>query len=110
MKALRLVLFGVVLGIFGLFSYFNWTVVPVALGSMIVDIRLPLVLLAAFVLGWLPTLLMHWAARSSWRRRLAKADRLLEDALSTGPRTTPVPAPMPLPSQAQPTVVPPAGA
>lgn len=87
MKALRLVLFGIVLALFALFSYSNWTPVPVVLpaGDRAL-VPLPLVVLVAFILGWLPVLLLHLAARSSWRRRNAKVERLLDDALSTGPR------------------------
>lgn len=90
MKALRLVLFGVVLALFALFSFSNWTRVPVVLpDGAIVSVFLPVVVFAAFVLGWLPVLLLHLASRASWRRRTAKVERLLDDALSTGPRVAP---------------------
>ena len=72
MKALRLILFGVVLALFVLFAYSNWTPVPIVLpdgGRALTP--LPVVVLVAFVLGWLPVLLLHLAARASWRRRTA---------------------------------------
>lgn len=90
MKALRLILFGIVLALFVLFAYSNWTRVPLVLpDGAIVSVFLPIVVLVAFVLGWLPVLLIHLAARASWRRRTAKVERLLDDALSTGPRAAP---------------------
>ncbi len=93
MKALRLILFGVVLAVFALFSFSNWTRVPVVLpDGAVVAVFLPVVVFVAFLLGWLPVLLLHLAARASWRRRTAKVERLLDDALSTGPRVA-VPAP-----------------
>ncbi len=93
MKALRLVLFGVVLALFALFAFSNWTRVPVVLpDGAIVAVFLPVLVALAFLLGWLPVLLLHLAARSSWRRRTAKVERLLDDALATGPRVA-VPAP-----------------
>lgn len=112
MKAVRWVLFGALLAAFVLFAIPNWRTVPVNLGTTVLDFNLPILLLLAFVLGWLPTLLMHWTARAAWRRRTAKVDRLLEEAQSVGPRTTPAAAapvvPLsPYPVQAQPTIVPP---
>lgn len=87
MKALRLVLFGVVLALFALFAFSNWNRVPVTLpDGTIVAVFLPVVVFAAFLLGWLPVLLLHLAARASWRRRTARVEKLLDDALSTRPR------------------------
>jgi putative membrane protein len=107
MNAVRWIVFGALLAVFVLFAIPNWTVVQVNLGTTLLDIRLPLLVLAGFVIGWLPTILMHWTARATWRRRTAKVDRMLEDALSTGPRTAPSPVLAPYPVQAQPTIVPP---
>lgn len=108
MKAVRLILFGALLAAFILFSIPNWTLVQINLAATILDVRLPLILLAGFLLGWLPTILMHWTARATWRRRTAKVDRMLEEAQSTGPRAAAIaPAVSPYPSQAQPTIVPP---
>ncbi len=87
MKAFRLILLGVVLALFALFSFSNWTRVPVMLpDGAVIAVFLPVVVFVAFLLGWLPVLLLHLAARASWRRRTAKVERLLDDALSTGPR------------------------
>ncbi len=93
MRALRLVLFGIVLALFALFAFSNWTPVSIVLpeGDRAL-VPLPAVVFVAFLLGWLPVLLLHLAARASWRRRTAKVERLLDDALSTGPRVA-VPTP-----------------
>lgn len=87
MQALRLVLFGIVLAVFALFAFSNWTPVPVVMpeGTRIL-MPLPAIVFAAFLLGWLPVLLLHFAARSTWRRRTARVEKLLDDALATGPR------------------------
>ena len=51
MKALRLVLFGIVLALFALFAFSNWTRVPVVLpDGAIVSVFLPVVVFAAFLL------------------------------------------------------------
>ena len=87
MRALRLILFGAIIALFALFAFSNWTRVPIVLpNGAAVSIFLPIVVLVAFLLGWLPVLLLHLAARASWRRRTAKIERLLDDALATGPR------------------------
>jgi putative membrane protein len=87
MKALRLILFGVVLALFILFAYSNWTPVDIILpNGSTAKTSLPVIVFVAFLLGWLPVLLLHLASRASWRRRTAKVERLLDDALLTGPR------------------------
>ena len=82
----------------------NWTPVPFALpNGAIVNIQLPLLLGAAFLAGWLPTWLLHVGTKAQLNRRLVKAgiiDRAGPSALSE----------MAVPSQAQPIIVPPAGA
>jgi uncharacterized integral membrane protein len=79
----------------------NWTPVPFRLpnGSMVI-VQLPVLLAGAFAAGWLPTWLIHLATKTQLKRRLAKACMV----------TAAEPRPSPLPSQAQPTIVPPAGA
>ena len=89
MKALRLILFGVFAALFALFAFNNWTAVDFHRpDGVVVKVALPIIVAVAFVLGWLPMLLLHWAARAQWRRRLVKSDRMLADALSTGPKGT----------------------
>ncbi len=99
MTILRWVLVTALAVAFLLLAVANWTPVPFRLpdGSM-VNIRLPLLLALAFVAGWLPTWLIHVGTKATLNRKLAKAG-LAE----------PTRASM-MPSQAQPTIVPPAGA
>jgi len=90
MSIVRWIVFGAALAVFVLFAFSNWTPVPLVLpdgGRGFVP--LPVIVFVAFALGWLPVLLMHLAARASWRRRTAKVERLLDDALSAGPRVAP---------------------
>ena len=99
MTILRWVLVTALAVAFLLLAVANWTPVPFRLpdGSM-VNIRLPLLLALAFVAGWLPTWLIHIGTKATLNRKLAKA------GIAEPPR-----API-MPSQAQPTIVPPAGA
>lgn len=89
---------------FLLLAVANWTPVPFRLpDGSIAFIQLPLLLAAAFIAGWLPTWLVHLGTSAQLKRRLAKAG-----AMTTEPRLSQIPSS--LPSQAQPTIVPPAGA
>ena len=102
MTILRWILATALAVAFLLLAVANWTPVPFRLpDGSIVNIHLPLLLAAAFVAGWLPTWLLHLGTRAQMRRRLAKAGTL--DSRGA-------PLPSSLPSQAQPTIVPPAGA
>ncbi len=76
----------------------NWTPVPFRLpdGAMVM-LPLPLLLGGAFVAGWLPTWLLLIGTKATLKRKLARTSTL--DL-----------RPPALPSQAQPTIVPPAGA
>lgn len=99
MTILKWVLITALAVAFLLLAVANWTPVPFRLpdGNM-VNVRLPLLLAAAFIAGWLPTWLMHLGTKAQMQRKLAKAGVFVEAR------------PSPLPSQAQPTIVPPAGA
>ena len=56
-------------------------------GETVADVKLPVLLLLAFLAGLLPTLLLHRATRWSLRRRLNSAERALSDVVA--PRETP---------------------
>ncbi len=63
-----------------LFTYGNWTSVPIRLWSgLIADVNLPLLVLVAFLLGYLPTTIYHHAVRWRLRQRLTTMERLLID-------------------------------
>ncbi len=101
MTILRWIMLTALLVAFLLLSVANWTPVPFRLpDGVVISIRLPLLLGLAFVAGWLPTWLYHLGALASLRRKAAKASRSA-DTLPGASR---------LPSQAQPIIVPPAGA
>ena len=62
-----------------LFTIGNWTTVQIKLwGGLIAEVNLPLLLLAVFLLGLLPTLLYHYTVRWRLRQRLATAQGTVE--------------------------------
>ena len=86
MQFLRTV-FWVVLAVLGvIFSFNNWTPVTINLWSgMVLDTHLPLLLLATFLLGLLPMMVLHRATRWSLRRRLDAANRTLTETQTVAP-------------------------
>jgi lipopolysaccharide assembly protein A len=56
---------------FMLFSIANWTVVTINLwGGLQADVKLPVLIAGAFLVGFLPTLIVYAARNWSLRRRL----------------------------------------
>ena len=74
-----------------LFAWVNWNPVTVNLwANLQADIKLPLLLVIAFAIGWLPTWLIMRARIWTFRRRLEASERQ-----SAPPATTNAPAPEP---------------
>lgn len=64
-----------------IFSVGNWTAVTINLwGDIQVDSKLPVLLFGAFLLGLVPTLILHRATRWRLKRRLDSTERALADA------------------------------
>jgi len=84
MQFLRTV-FWIVLAVVGvIFATANWTPVTLNLWSgMVLDTRLPVLMLVTFLLGLVPMMIVHRATRWSLRRRLDNANRALTEALPT---------------------------
>ena len=76
MQFLKTVFWALVAAIAALFCWVNWTPVTVNLWSDIqADIKLPILLLIAFLLGFLPTWLIMRARIWSHRRRIEAMER-----------------------------------
>ena len=72
-----------------LFAKANWNAVTLKLwGGLEADVKLPVLVLAAFLLGFLPTFIVYRARLWSVRRRLEPAERQVSFAPA---RPTPVP-------------------
>jgi lipopolysaccharide assembly protein A len=74
-------LFWVVIAVLAvIFSYNNWMPVTITLWSgVLLDTRLPVLLLATFLLGLVPYFILHRATRWSMRRKLENAERALAE-------------------------------
>lgn len=73
-----------------LFTYGNWTSVPIRLWSNIVaDVNLPFLLLLTFLAGLTPALLWGQTVRWRMRQRLTQAERIAYAPPAATPASTP---------------------
>jgi hypothetical protein len=103
MQFLKILFWCLLAFVAALFTYGNWTSVPIQLWSgMEALVKLPFLLLVAFLLGFLPTYLYQRALRWRLRQRLATNERALAEA-----RAVPPPSYVPAaPALADPVVAP----
>ena len=74
-----------------LFASVNWHSVTVTLwGGLAADIKLPVLVLGAFLLGFLPTFLLYRARMWTMRRRMEGLER--QRAVTPSPPASPAPA------------------
>ena len=75
-----------------LFASNNWTNVTINLwGGLQADVKLPVLVFAAFLLGWLPTLLIYGARTWSLKRRLETQGPVAVDNAPPVARNAPAP-------------------
>jgi lipopolysaccharide assembly protein A len=87
-------LFWVALGIvLVLFSVENWSPVTIELwGGLAADVKKPVLVLVAFLLGFLPTLLIYRTRLWTMRRKLETAERNVAMAQMAAAASEPLPA------------------
>lgn len=87
------------------FTFGNWTTASIQLfGGLVMEINLPLLLFATFLLGFAPTLVYQHLLRWRLRQRLMAAERALETERALIAMRGEAAAP----SSAEPVVLPPA--
>lgn len=102
MRTIKLILIGMAFAVFVVFVAFNWSDVEIALGTKAIIIKIPALVLLAFLAGFLPTYLMHIASRSSWQRRLSRSERAVTEAVLQKVQPILPPAPPPFPTSVPP--------
>lgn len=113
MRFLKLLLLILLVLALAWFGAQNWVPVTVRLWAPYeLVVRLPVLLALAVLLGWLPGAIAHSVSRWTLTRRLTRTERELESrrAAEASLTTPTVSTTGELPPQAQPLVVPPAGA
>jgi uncharacterized integral membrane protein len=98
MQFLKTLFWVVLAAVATIFAYRNWSPVSVNLwGGIVADIKLPVLMLASLLLGFLPLFVLHRVTRWRMRRRLETARRELEEARGVGVVEAPAGAPLQLP-------------
>ena len=83
-----------------LFAKANWFAVTLKLwGGLEADVKLPILVLAAFLLGFLPTLLIYRARLWALRRRLEPVERRV--SVANAPAASPAAAPPAPPAEGE---------
>ena len=111
MRFLKLLLFILLALALAWFAALNWVPVTVRLWAPYeLVIRLPVLIVAAVLVGWLPSALAHSLNRWRWSRKLTRTERELEARRTAAEPVVSTNSTDLAPPQAQPIVVPPAGA
>jgi len=94
MQFLKTLFWVIVAVVLVLFAINNWTIVEVKLwGGLWADVKLPLLVIGAFLLGFLPTWIVHRTRIWSLKRRIEGQTMVhVANAPGTGVRNPPVPA------------------
>lgn len=91
MQFLKILFWCLLAFVAAVFTFGNWTNVSIKLfGGLVAEVNLPLLLLATFLLGFLPTLIYQRWARFRLRQRLTAAERAMESALAAARGPEPV--------------------
>ncbi len=109
MQFLKIMFWCLLAFVAALFTYGNWTSIPIKLwGGMIAETNLPALLLFTFLIGFLPTFAYQHAVRWRLRQRLTTAERTISELRATAvpPATIdPVPPLPPVNTSAAPPLV-----
>ncbi|MFW2852228.1 lipopolysaccharide assembly protein LapA domain-containing protein [Sphingomonas sp. TX0543] len=95
MQFLKILFWCLIAFVAAVFTVGNWKWVTIQIfGNLVAEVNLPVLLLATFLIGFLPTLLYQRAMRWRLRLRLTNAERALADLRATTPNpvSTPVDA------------------
>lgn len=94
MQFLKTLLWVVLAIVLVLFASENWNAVTIRLwGGLEADVKLPVLMFGAFLLGFLPMLIIHYARLWSLRRRIEARER--HSATLSEPQAAPAAAPAP---------------
>ncbi len=94
MRFLKTLMWVLILVAIVLFSVRNWTPVSINLWSgLVLDTSLPVLAIASFLLGLLPTFVLHKATKWSLGRKLDSAHRSLNEIRTPLPQTSTSPSP-----------------
>ena len=99
MQFLKALFWFLILGLVAAFAVTNWRPVEIQLwSSLVADVNLPFLMLAVFLAGFLPMLLLYHTVRWRLRQRIGMLERTIEELRNLHT----VPAPPAVPAQPDP--------
>ena len=113
MQFLKILFWCLLAFVAAIFTFGNWTSVPIRLwNGLEALVNLPLMLAATFLLGLVPAVLLHQVSRWRLRQRLAASERTIASLRATEVPSAPPPPPpieeeLTIPPAAVPSAVPP---
>lgn len=109
MQFLKILFWCLLVFVAAVFTFGNWTTVPIKLwGGLVAEVNLPLLLFVTFLAGMVPTMLYYHAVRWRLRNRLVSAERTVSDLRGAliAPPPPPAAAELPEPSIEPPSFAP----
>ena len=85
MQFLRTLFWVLITAVVVVFAIQNWKQVDISLSGITVEIKLPLLLLLVFLIGFVPMLIISRTGQWQLRRRLDTAERALQQAAMSSP-------------------------
>lgn len=105
MQFLKILFWCLLAFVAAVFTFGNWTTVSIQLfGGLVAEVNLPLLLLATFLLGMVPTFVYQRWVRFRLRQRLQSVERALETERALAATPPPPPAPVSPPPPVAPEV------
>ena len=105
MQFLKILFWCLLAFVAAVFTFGNWTTVSIQLfGGLVAEVNLPLLLLATFLLGAVPTFVYQRWVRFRLRQRLIATERALETERALAASPPPVAVPVTVPAPAVPAV------
>lgn len=86
MRFLKIIFWILIAATIIVFSLRNWTPITINLwGNLVLDTRLPVPMLLAFLFGLIPMMIIHSATRWSLKRKLSNIERSAADQRAVAP-------------------------
>ncbi|WP_284125783.1 LapA family protein [Parerythrobacter aestuarii] len=101
MQIIRTIVWVLILAVLLIFSWFNWTPVEVRIWeNLLVETKVPALVIVSFLLGLLPMWLYHRGAKWSLNRKIVSLENAARATIAPVAKADPAPSPAPPPAAA----------
>ena len=103
MQIVRTIMWLLILAVLLIFSWFNWEPVEVRIWeNLLVETKVPALVIVSFLLGLLPMWMYHRGVRWSLTRKIVSLENAARASVAPPKKEEPAPAPSPTPAPAAP--------